>query len=148
MWEELVTEVSPALPPAMGELYQGNCASICASACGDGSLVGGEGCDDGNVAGGDGYSSSCSVEAGWLCSGGSLTAASICASVCGDGSLVGAEGKTNIVPLIRNQHLFEIYFVHQPTCGIAHPHRSERTAVKRATVTTVATSDVGPIHRV
>ena len=41
-------------------------SSGCASACGDG-IVLGEECDDGNRADGDGCSSACKTEAGWTC---------------------------------------------------------------------------------
>ena len=46
--------------------------------CGDGIKVGAEACDDGNTDNGDGCSSTCAVEAGYVCSG---SAPSTCSSV-------------------------------------------------------------------
>jgi cysteine-rich repeat protein len=40
--------------------------------------VGNEKCDDGNLLNGDGWSDSWTVEASWVCSGGSLTSADVC----------------------------------------------------------------------
>ena len=40
----------------------------CETVCGDGLRVGSENCDDGNSADGDGCSSTCEVEAEWICS--------------------------------------------------------------------------------
>ena len=42
-------------------------------------------CDDGNIINGDGWSSTWSVENGWICSGGSSTTKDIWTEVCGDG---------------------------------------------------------------
>ena len=62
--------------------------SECSPVCGDGRRVswGGEGCDDNNTISGDGCSSTCQVEHGFVCTGGSLTLHDTCASVCGDGA--------------------------------------------------------------
>ena len=56
-------------------------------ACGDGVVSQGEACDDGDATGGDGCSATCTVEAGYGCSG----QPSACAPKCGDGLLVGGE---------------------------------------------------------
>ncbi|MFA6523040.1 MAG: DUF4215 domain-containing protein [Candidatus Peribacteraceae bacterium] len=53
--------------------------------CGDGMVTGAETCDDGNTGGDDGCSSSCSLEAGFLCNG------TVCRTVCGDGIVAGPE---------------------------------------------------------
>ena len=58
-----------------------------AARCGDGVKAGTETCDDGNTTNGDGCSSSCSVEAGFNCTG----SPSICGTACGDGVRAGAE---------------------------------------------------------
>ena len=42
--------------------------ATCETVCGDGLRVGSENCDDGNSADGDGCSSTCEVEAEWICS--------------------------------------------------------------------------------
>lgn len=56
--------------------------------CGDGVLQAGEGCDDRNRTDNDGCSSSCTVEAGWLCN----TPGQACVrNVCGDGIRGGSE---------------------------------------------------------
>ena len=48
--------------------------------CGDGDVIG-EACDDGNTTAGDGCSTTCTVEAGWQCTGSPST----CTAICGDG---------------------------------------------------------------
>jgi cysteine-rich repeat protein len=60
-----------------------------AARCGDGRLAAGEACDDGNATSGDGCSATCTVEAGFTCSG----TPSVCAAaaVCGDGRLAAGE---------------------------------------------------------
>ena len=66
----------------------------CAPICGDGKNIPWstlDECDDNNTVSGDGCSADCLVEAGYACSGGSMTAKDTCASVCGDGLRVGAE---------------------------------------------------------
>ena len=56
--------------------------------CGDGVLQGTEQCDDGNVKNADGCTSTCKLEAGWLCP----TPATACnAAACGDGIVAGNE---------------------------------------------------------
>lgn len=47
-------------------------------ACGNGVIAGGEACDDGDVDSGDGCSSTCTIEAGYVCNG----APSVCTAVC------------------------------------------------------------------
>ena len=42
-------------------------------------------CDDGNIINGDGWSSTCSIESGWICSGGSSTTKDTCSESWGDG---------------------------------------------------------------
>jgi cysteine-rich repeat protein len=81
----------------------------CVSTCGDGNEASDEGCDDDDTDNGDGCSSTCTVEAGWVCSGGSETTADTCTQCaagyiqddasnpencvtdCGDGLRVGTE---------------------------------------------------------
>ena len=57
--------------------YYNSTAVKCDEICGDGLLFELD-CDDGNSIDGDGCSSSCSVEIGFNCSGGSTTSASVC----------------------------------------------------------------------
>lgn len=56
--------------------------------CGDGIRAGAETCDDANAAGGDGCSSTCTIEAGFRCSG----SPSACSGICGDSMVVTGEG--------------------------------------------------------
>ena len=63
---------------------------MCDPVCGDGKRVGNEGCDDGNAASNDGCSSTCTIECGYACSGGTNTA-DTCVSTCGDGIQTMAE---------------------------------------------------------
>jgi cysteine-rich repeat protein len=58
------------------------------ASCGDGTVIAGEACDDGNIVSGDGCSPSCTVEAGYGCTG---TMPSVCSTTCGDGVVAGAE---------------------------------------------------------
>lgn len=61
-------------------------SDTCYERCGDGRFYGGGiACDDGNVKSGDGCSSTCFVERGFECSGGSPTTKDICDEICGDG---------------------------------------------------------------
>ena len=55
------------------------------SICGDRIKTGPETWDDCNTLDGDGCSSSCYVEDGWTCTGGSPTTYDTCTEVCGDG---------------------------------------------------------------
>jgi cysteine-rich repeat protein len=55
--------------------------------CGDGIRQAGEGCDDGGLVAGDGCSSTCTIEAGWTCTG----SPSVCTN-CGDGIQQAGEG--------------------------------------------------------
>ena len=50
-----------------------------------------EACDDGNSNNGDGCSSTCTVETGYGCTGGTPTTADSCIIVCGDGNLDPSE---------------------------------------------------------
>ncbi|HKO53944.1 MAG TPA: DUF4215 domain-containing protein [Polyangiaceae bacterium] len=59
-----------------------------AAQCGNGKIETGEICDDGNASSGDGCSSSCVVEAGWLCSAADTPCV---AKQCGDKILAGNE---------------------------------------------------------
>ena len=68
----------------------------CSTVCGDGETAGAEACDDGNTDDGDGCSSTCSIEAGFTCSGESACSLYVCSwitgnEVCGDGYILGAE---------------------------------------------------------
>lgn len=60
-----------------------------ASVCGDGVVEGTESCDDGNNLGGDGCSASCTIQAGYQCTG----SPSVCVplAVCGDGIVQAGE---------------------------------------------------------
>ena len=50
----------------------------------DGLLVSwAENCDDNNTLSGDGCDSSCEVESGYACAGGSLSASDSCSTICG-----------------------------------------------------------------
>ena len=72
--------VSTSPPATMGccdGYYYNSVAVRCDETCGDGRLFELD-CDDGNTIDGDGCSSSCSVEIGFNCSGGSTTSASVC----------------------------------------------------------------------
>lgn len=53
-------------------------SNLCSETCGDGKKYTRE-CDDGNKRDGDGCSSSCTIEAGWACKGGSPNSADNCA---------------------------------------------------------------------
>lgn len=55
--------------------------------CGNGQIEASEACDDHDTSGGDGCSSSCTVEAGWQCSG----EPSNCGPACGNGVITGTE---------------------------------------------------------
>lgn len=48
-------------------------------------------CDDGNTWSNDGCSSTCLVETGWSCSGGSSSSSSKCSYITGDGKIVSIE---------------------------------------------------------
>jgi len=65
-----------------------NVTVIAPNTCGDGVVFGAETCDDNDVDAGDGCSATCTVEAGWTCTG----APSACTPTCGDGIVRGAEG--------------------------------------------------------
>ncbi len=58
------------------------------TACGDKKITGAETCDDGNTVSGDGCSSTCQLEAGWVCP---VVGVSCRAAECGDGLKVGLE---------------------------------------------------------
>lgn len=64
----------------------------CTDKCGDGFVVQRprlDYCDDGDRASGDGCSSTCCIEDGWQCSGGSPTSKDECSEICGDGKDLG-----------------------------------------------------------
>ena len=66
----------------------------CAPLCGDGIRIlwnSAEQCDDNNTDAGDGCSPTCQIEAGFICSGGSINTPDACTAVCGDGRRVGSE---------------------------------------------------------
>ena len=52
-------------------------------------------CDDGNLINGDGCSSTCQIEVGWSCTGGSLTSPDRCTEICGDGLFFGVTTACN-----------------------------------------------------
>jgi len=61
----------------------------CATECGDGIIVGTEACDDDDTDDGDGCSATCTVEAGYECTG----APSTCTNMrCGDGEVDSGDG--------------------------------------------------------
>jgi cysteine-rich repeat protein len=63
--------------------------SVCvASICGDNRITGAEGCDDGGTMSGNGCSATCTVEAGYECTG----MPSVCTVSCGDSTLDPGEG--------------------------------------------------------
>ncbi len=69
---------------------------MCSPVCGDGIVVGNElslptACDDHNTKSGDGCSSTCSVECGFECAGGSATTPDECHTSCGDGIVADLE---------------------------------------------------------
>ena len=53
--------------------------------------AGQEACDDGDSQSDDGCSSTCSIECGYDCAGGTATSADNCTSVCGDGIKTASE---------------------------------------------------------
>ena len=55
--------------------------------CGDGIVDAGEQCDDGNITNGDGCSATCTIQAGFTCTG----SPSVCTTICGDGIVGGSE---------------------------------------------------------
>lgn len=57
----------------------------CTEVCGDGKNMGKFGCDDGNTKNGDGCSSTCLVEKGYSCNGGTPVSKDTCIEICGDG---------------------------------------------------------------
>eukprot|EP00656_Telonema_subtile_P024346 TRINITY_DN2647_c0_g1_i3.p1 TRINITY_DN2647_c0_g1~~TRINITY_DN2647_c0_g1_i3.p1 ORF type:complete len:513 (+),score=129.65 TRINITY_DN2647_c0_g1_i3:287-1825(+) len=70
---------------------RGKVSSCAAQVCGDGKRFGTESCDDFNAVDGDGCDSSCAVEEGWQCEGGSWTQQDTCAPRCGDGIVMEGE---------------------------------------------------------
>ena len=72
-----VSTSPPATMACCDGYYYNSTAVKCDEICGDGLLFELD-CDDGNSIDGDGCSSSCSVEIGFNCSGGSTTSASVC----------------------------------------------------------------------
>jgi cysteine-rich repeat protein len=70
-------------------------ADECTEVCGDGRVVGSEigadFCDDSNEIELDGCSSTCVVECGYECTGGTTESRDYCDTVCGDGMLAGDE---------------------------------------------------------
>jgi cysteine-rich repeat protein len=55
-----------------------NAKSVCSEICGDGKKMGLIPCDDGNTLANDGCSSSCQVDVGYTCSGGTKTSPDTC----------------------------------------------------------------------
>jgi len=60
-------------------------AHDCYEICGDNYDFETLGCEDGDTDSNDGCSSSCEVEEGWYCTGGSATGVDTCYEECGDG---------------------------------------------------------------
>ena len=50
----------------------------CLEVCGDGRNFGQVGCDDGNLINGDGCNSSCIIELGYICAGGTISTPDVC----------------------------------------------------------------------
>jgi cysteine-rich repeat protein len=74
-------------------------ADSCYETCGDGLHAGGLDCDDGNTSSGDGCSSTCTVEVGYNCTGGTITTPDTCVEICGDGLNFGhynCDDKNNV----------------------------------------------------
>jgi cysteine-rich repeat protein len=65
----------------------------CTQICGDGRIMNtrpsSNYCDDGNLRNGDGCDSTCTVETGFTCSGGTSTLRDTCYEICGDGRNFG-----------------------------------------------------------
>ena len=66
--------------------------TYCQEICGDGKNYGIYQCDDGNTVSGDGCSKLCSIETGYVCSGGTTTTKDTCTEICGDGYNLGHYG--------------------------------------------------------
>ena len=71
--------------------YNPAAVDTCTPICGDGLRIGTEACDDADTDDGDGCSSTCVVESGFACIGGSAVASDICSTVCGNGLVHGSE---------------------------------------------------------
>ena len=74
------------------ELYPDTAKSSCVPQCGDGKRAGSEECDDGGVVSGDGWSSTWTIEAGAIWTGGTTSISDSC-SICSSG-LYPNTGKT------------------------------------------------------
>jgi len=65
----------------------------CTQICGDGRIMNtrpsSSYCDDGGLVNGDGCSSTCQVETGFKCSGGTSSSKDTCTEICGDGLKMG-----------------------------------------------------------
>jgi cysteine-rich repeat protein len=81
-----------------GNMTEGDgCDNNCRpTGCGNGRITGTEVCDDTNTTVGDGCSATCTVEAGYMCTGGS--GPSVCTTRCGDGVVVGTEACDDPAP--------------------------------------------------
>lgn len=86
-------------PPTVADMGCTNCGDmpedltedapvVIPEVCGDGNLADDEECDDGNAESDDGCSSTCAIEAGWICDN---PGEECTASLCGDGVVAGDE---------------------------------------------------------
>ncbi|CAI2384325.1 unnamed protein product [Moneuplotes crassus] len=68
-------------------------SSSCSQICGDGKIMASSTgyCDDGNKIDGDGCDSSCSIESGWECTGGTSSTPDTCSDFCGDSKVVKSQ---------------------------------------------------------
>lgn len=72
-------------------------SGACVEICGDGKNFGLVECDDGNLINGDGCSSTCQIEDGWTCSGGTPTTPDKCQVVPLYIQSINATSNNNIV---------------------------------------------------
>ncbi|KAL4428862.1 hypothetical protein ABPG74_001349 [Tetrahymena malaccensis] len=82
--------------------------SLCQEQCGDGKRITNQKeCDDGNTINGDGCSSSCKVEDGWKCSGGSATSPDVCQNIAPIIMVLTSQNvdKGPIVTITFNKHI-------------------------------------------
>lgn len=96
---------------------------VCVEICGDGVLYV-LACDDGNTVDGDGCSSTCTIEAGWTCSG--------TPSVCGPASL-----SLNLISIIKSPDSNNILLAFNVT-----PFSNSYSIAEFATVITTNASDI------
>jgi cysteine-rich repeat protein len=72
-------------------------SGLCIENCGDGKNFGLNECDDGNTVDGDGCSSTCDIEEGWICSGGTSSTNDICTHIEVTISSINITEQNNII---------------------------------------------------